>query len=158
MFRIQNKFLRSFLIWNKLYLFVSVGSHRLFVTETEFGPDTLASLTPMGQFGHWFQEVCDHRPHIKEPYAVALATVDSYVLATTTHSKVPRITWCRQYLAGPNIDHANLAFCDVTLCALSRHDTNFVVTGGTISCHDNLRYRHWQKCGHHGNSLFPVWK
>ena len=37
------------------------------------------------------------------------------------------------------------------------HDANFVVTGGTVGCHnDNLRCRQWRQSWHHDNSRFPL--
>ena len=50
--------------------------------EGRFGPENLAAMTPMGQFAHWFQEVCDHQPPIEQAKDVALATVDSYVIGS----------------------------------------------------------------------------
>ena len=44
-----------------------------------------------------------------------------------------------------------------TLKTESCHNANFVVTGGTVSCHkDNLRCRQWRQSWHHDDSRFSV--
>ena len=78
--------------------------------------------------------ICDHVSHL----------VCHFVACHSMLSQTVRVASLGNKATIANISHVNNAQNVITLKTRSRYQANFVVAGGTASCHnDNLRYHQW---------------